>query len=91
MSRRGDWAAGVLGLAMLSVLITRRNTGTAEIINAAAKGLADSIKVATAGEVQPEPEPEWHKECKWCWRTIWHTPENYTGELIGGWPSDGIR
>jgi hypothetical protein len=27
------------------------------------------------------PEPEWHKGCTWCCRTIWHTPtEPTTGE-----------
>jgi hypothetical protein len=26
----------------------------------------------------PIPEPDWHKGCSWCWRTIWHQDEPET-------------
>jgi hypothetical protein len=38
-----------------------------------------------AGSRRPEPtpcppEPDWHKGCTWCWRTIWHAGATLDGE-----------
>lgn len=37
-------------------------------------------------------EPDWHKGCTWCWRTIWHMTENKENQgksrsiFLGGEP-----
>lgn len=27
---------------------------------------------ATSSKSRCYPEPEWHRNCTWCWRTVWH-------------------
>lgn len=39
-------------------------------------------RIETVDQVLTDPayglteEPEWHKGCTWCWRTIWHRTES---------------